>query len=107
MDMVGCEWKLFFFVCSRKHPIESNLISKVVDEVKLSPHGSESPVLNQSQDRAATRRADLRKLEQERRRREAVSNLVLFESSYNLVCPDVLDTGKEISGRNWWTVSYW
>lgn len=55
----------------------------MVDEVKLSPHGSESPVLNQSQDRAATRRADLRKQEQERRRREAVS--IFFGLSYQLV----------------------
>ncbi|KAL5276095.1 BRD4 family protein [Megaselia abdita] len=61
---------------SRKHPIEPNLISKVVEEVKLSPHGSESPVLNQSQDRAASRRADLRKQEQERRRREAMAGQI-------------------------------
>lgn len=54
------------------------MISKVVDEVKLSPHGSESPVLSQSQDRAASRRADLRKQEQERRRREAVSIIFYY-----------------------------
>lgn len=51
-----------------------------VDEIKESPQRSGSPGMAASaanQDRAAAKRAELRKMEQERRRREAVS-LIFF-----------------------------
>ncbi|XP_065366245.1 homeotic protein female sterile-like isoform X2 [Calliphora vicina] len=55
------------------HDIQPSL-SRVVDDLKASPQGSGSPAgaAQQSpQDRAAAKRAELRRMEQERRRREA------------------------------------
>ncbi|KAM7346881.1 uncharacterized protein ACRADG_006632 isoform 2-T8 [Cochliomyia hominivorax] len=55
------------------HDMQPSL-SRVVDDIKASPQGSGSPAgaAQQSpQDRAAARRAELRRMEQERRRREA------------------------------------
>lgn len=55
----------------RKPPIES--IGRVNDDLKSSPLGSGSPNTPFTpSDRAAAKRAELRRLEQERRRREAV-----------------------------------
>lgn len=55
------------------HDVQS--LSRVVDDIKASPQGCGSPAgtAQQSpQDRAAAKRAELRRMEQERRRREAV-----------------------------------
>lgn len=73
---------IFFFWCFRKsvHDMQPSL-SRVVDDIKASPQGSGSPAgaAQQSpQDRAAARRAELRRMEQERRRREAVSIFVIY-----------------------------
>lgn len=67
----------FNFIPTRKsvHDVTQVQNSRV-DDIKASPQGSGSPAgaAQQSpQDRAAARRAELRRLEQERRRREAVS----------------------------------
>uniref|UniRef100_A0A1I8PJD3 Homeotic protein female sterile n=1 Tax=Stomoxys calcitrans TaxID=35570 RepID=A0A1I8PJD3_STOCA len=54
------------------HDVQS--LSRVVDDIKASPQGCGSPAgtAQQSpQDRAAAKRAELRRMEQERRRREA------------------------------------
>lgn len=43
-----------------------------MEDLKASPQGSGSPGTPSANDRAAAKRADLRRQEQERRRREAV-----------------------------------
>lgn len=60
------------------HDGQASLSSRIVDDIKASPQGSGSPAAAHAaqpspQDRAAAKRAELRRMEQERRRREAVS----------------------------------
>lgn len=48
----------------------------MIEDIKASPQGGCSPgTPTTPSDRAAQKRAELRRMEQERRRREAVSNL--------------------------------
>ena len=57
----------------------------MVEDIKASPQGSGSPAgtAQQSpQDRAAAKRAELRRMEQERRRREAVSFYTILVSFF-------------------------
>lgn len=78
---------MYFCCCSffRKsvHDGQTSLLSRVVDDIKASPQGSGSPATAHTtqpspQDRAAAKRAELRRIEQERRRREAVCVIILF-----------------------------
>lgn len=53
-----------------------------MEDLKASPQGSGSPGTPSANDRAAAKRADLRRQEQERRRREAVRiYLFILDSS--------------------------
>lgn len=53
-----------------------------MEDLKASPQGSGSPGTPSANDRAAAKRADLRRQEQERRRREAVRTyLFILDSS--------------------------
>lgn len=69
-----CDYESFSF-CS-KLSVEPMPV-RVVEDIKASPQGSPSPSTPSTPhnlDRSAAKRAELRKLEQERRRREAVSS---------------------------------
>lgn len=56
-----------------------------MEDLKASPQGSGSPGTPSANDRAAAKRADLRRQEQERRRREAVRTyLFILDSSQSL-----------------------
>lgn len=62
----------------RKAPAEP-IPTRVVEEIKASPQGSPSPATPTTPhtlDRSAAKRAELRKLEQERRRREAMAGQI-------------------------------
>uniref|UniRef100_A0A1Q3F5C4 Putative bromodomain-containing protein 4 n=1 Tax=Culex tarsalis TaxID=7177 RepID=A0A1Q3F5C4_CULTA len=62
----------------RKIPIEP-VPARVVEDIKASPQGSPSPgtpTTPHALDRSAAKRAELRKLEQERRRREAMAGQI-------------------------------
>lgn len=62
--------------------------TRVVEEIKASPQGSPSPATPTTPhtlDRSAAKRAELRKQEQERRRREAVSFAIVY-----LTCMEIL-----------------
>lgn len=59
--------------------------TRVVEEIKASPQGSPSPATPTTPhtlDRSAAKRAELRKQEQERRRREAVSFAIVYPNMY-------------------------
>lgn len=59
---------------NRRQPLDQILGRSIADDFKsASPQGSGSPGTPPVNDRAAAKRAELRKQEQERRRREAVS----------------------------------
>lgn len=66
---------IFFFhtlQMSRRQPLDQ-ILGRSVEDLKASPQGSGSPSGTPStNDRAAAKRAELRRQEQERRRREAV-----------------------------------
>lgn len=74
---------LNFFCFSHRKPVVEPIPVPRVEDIKASPQGSASPGTPTSQDRGAAKRAELRRIEQERRRREAVSflifNFFLFE----------------------------
>lgn len=66
-----------FFYRKSVHDGQTSLSNRMIDDIKASPQGSGSPITAHNaqpspQDRAAAKRAELRRLEQERRRREAV-----------------------------------
>lgn len=68
------QYNLRFLITSRKPAMEAT--GRVSDDVKSSPLGSGSPSTPVTpSDRAAAKRAEMRRVEQERRRREAVSIL--------------------------------
>lgn len=61
--------------------------TRVVEEIKASPQGSPSPATPTTPhtlDRSAAKRAELRKQEQERRRREAVSFAIVYPNMYGM-----------------------
>lgn len=69
-------FSLFYsiFIKYRKAPVEQITGRNIVEDNKSSPQGSGSPgTPTANVDRAAQRRAEARRMEQERRRREAVS----------------------------------
>lgn len=78
------EWKcvfVFYFVIrfrsiSYRKPTAEQIPGRVIEDIKASPQGGCSPTT--PSDRAAQKRAELRRMEQERRRREAVSGFLLF-----------------------------
>lgn len=59
-----------YFLNCRRPPLDQILGR---EDLKASPQGSGSPGTPTANDRAAAKRAELRRQEQERRRREAVS----------------------------------
>lgn len=66
--------KLFY-----RKPTAEQLPGRVIEDVKASPQGGCSPgTPTTPSDRAAQKRAELRRMEQERRRREAVSILDFY-----------------------------
>lgn len=84
MNWLGIYRPILLF-CSRvKQPLDQ-ILGRSVDELKTtSPQGSVSPGTPSAPiDRAAAKRAELRRMEQERRRREAVSG-VAFPFSFSL-----------------------
>lgn len=63
-----------------KQPLDQ-ILGRPGEEYKTSPQGSSSPGTPSNPiDRAAAKRAELRKMEQERRRREAVSPLAVNDN---------------------------
>lgn len=64
-----------------KQPLEQ-ILGRSVDELKTtSPQGNASPGTTAAPvDRAASKRAELRRMEQERRRREAVSVFIVYDN---------------------------
>lgn len=67
----------------RRQPLDQILGRSVTEDIKSSPQGSGSPGTS-ANDRAAAKRADLRRQEQERRRREAVSIAIFKRNSSDL-----------------------
>lgn len=63
----------------RRQPLDQ-ILGRAVEDVKSSPQGSASPGTPSANDRAAAKRAELRRQEQERRRREAVSIAIFLET---------------------------
>lgn len=59
----------------RKTPVEQ-IQGRIVDDIKSSPQGSGSPGTPTQADRDAQRRAEARRLEQERRRKEAMEGQI-------------------------------
>lgn len=62
---------IVFILMYRRQPLDQ-ILGRSMEDLKASPQGSGSPGTPSANDRAAAKRAELRRQEQERRRREAV-----------------------------------